>query len=537
MGFLAILLGFATLSLAADTPLVEAAKNRDRAAVRALLAQKADVNAAQGDGATALAWAAHWGDTETAGLLIRAGADVNRANDYGVTPLSLACTKGNAALVRMLLDAGANPSAARKTGETPLMTCARTGNPEAVNLLLDGGADPNARETRRGQTALMWAVAQRHSEAAAALMSGGADVNAVSHIPDGFTPAQYLTYGVYRRDPTRVDTFGPDDVHPDPASSRGGFSALMFAARAGDLDSARLLVEAGAAVNHSSPEYGSALVVAAASGRDASGQDASGQEDLARFLLDRGADPNVTDRWGFTALHYALRDGITAIGMSRERIPTDSYWLRPGMPGLVKTLLEHGADPNARVGDGFPAFDYPPFQRTTGNMMPQIRQPGATPFFLAAASLDVNLMRLLLDHGADPTLSTAEGTTPLMAASGMGRLEDLTEAEQQKALEAARLALEKGNDVNAANQDGRTALAAAAYVGANSVIQLLAEHGADLDAKDRYGQTALSIAQGIAPKFEGGDKRFHSPSPHPEAAELLLRLGAKPLPSTGEAGQ
>ena len=527
--WIAILLAFATLSFAADAPLVEAAKNRDRAAVRALLAQsvqKADVNARQGDGTTALAWAAHWNDDETAGLLIRAGADVNLANDYGVTPLSLACTQGNAALVRMLLDAGANPNAARTTGETPLMTCARTGSADAVKLLLDRGADPNAKESRRGQTALMWAVAQKHPEAAAVLMTSGADPNAVSHMPDGFTPAQYLTYGVYRRDPTRVDTFGPDGVHPDPASSRGGFSALMFAARAGDLDSARLLVEAGAEVNHASPEYGSALVVAAA----------SGQEDFARLLLQRGADPNVTDRWGFTALHYVLRDGLTAIGMSRERIPTDSYWLRPGIPGLVKTLLDHGADPNARVGDGLPAFDYPPFQRTTGNMMPQIRQPGATPFFLAAASLDAGLMRLLLEHGADPTLSTAEGTTPLMAASGMGRLEDLTEAEQQKALEAARLALEKGNDVNAANQDGRTALAAAAYVGANGVMQLLAEHGADLDQKDRYGQTALSIARGIAPKFEGGDKRFHDPSPHPEAAELLLQLGATPpetAPRTG----
>jgi len=525
--WLAALLSVTTTLAAADAPLVEAAKNRDRAAVRALLAQKADVNATQGDGATALAWAVHWDDAETAGLLIRAGADVNRANDYGVTPLSLACTKGNAALVRMLLDAGANPNAARTTGETPLMTCARTGSAEAVRLLLDRGADVNAKESRRGQTALMWAVAQKHPEAAAVLMARGADVNAVSHIPDGFTPAQYLTYGVYQRDPTRVDTFSPNDVHPDPASSRGGFTALMFAAREGDLNSARLLVEAGAEVSHSSPEYGSALVVAAA----------SGHEEFARFLLDRGADPNVADRWGFTALHYALRDGITAIGMSRERIPTDSYWLRPGLPGLVKPLLDHGANPNARVGNGFPAFDYPPFQRTTGNSMPQIRQPGATPFFLAAASLDVSLMRLLLDHGADPTLSTAEGATPLMAAAGMGRMEDLTEAEQQRALEAARLALEKGNDVNAANQDGRTALAAAAFVGATGVIQLLAEHGADLEAKDRYGQTALSIARGISPKYEGGDKRFYTAPPHPEAAELLLQLGAKPLPSGREARQ
>lgn len=516
---IAVLLLFGTAAHAADVPLVEAAKNRNLAAVRALLDQNVDVNAAQGDGATALAWAAHWGDMETADLLIQAGADVNRANDYRVTPLSLACAQGNPGLIRMLLDAGANPNAARNTGETPLMTCARTGNAEAVKLLLERGADANAKENRRGQTALMWTAARKHSEVAALLMAHGADPNAVSHRPEGFAPAQYLTYGVYYRDPSGPDNFGPDDVHPDPASSRGGFTALMFAARHGDVASARLLLEAGADINYSSPEYGSALVIAAA----------SSQEEFARFLVERGANPNSTDRWGFAPLHYALRDGITAIGMSRERIPTDNYWLRPTMPGLVESLLENGADPNVRVGNGFPPFDYPPFGRTTGNSMPRIRQPGATPFLLAAASFDARLMQLLIEHGADPMLTTSEGTTPLMVASGLGRLEDLTDEEEQQALQAARLALEQGNDVNSANQDGRTALAAAAFLGANRLVQLLADHGADLEAPDRYGQTALSIARGLPPTVPGRDKRFYTASPHPETAELLLRLGAKPL--------
>ena len=516
---IAVLLLLGTPSQAADVPLVEAAKNRNPAAVRALLDQNVDVNAAQGDGATALAWAAHLGDSETAELLIQAGADVNRANDYSVTPLSLACTKGNPDLIRMLLDAGADPNAARRTGETPLMTCARTGSAEAVKLLLERGADANAKENRRGQTALMWAAAQKHSEVAAVLMTHGADPNAVSHRPDGFAPAQYLTYGVYYRDPSGPDNFGPNDVHPDPASSRGGFTALMFAARQGDIDSARLLLEAGADINYSSPEHGSALGIAAA----------SSQEEFARFLVERGADPNATDRWGFAPLHYALRDGITAIGMSRERIPTDSYWLRPSMPGLVESLLDHGADPNVRVEGGFPAFDYPPFGRTTGNSMPRIRQPGATPFLLAAASLDARLMQLLIDHGADPMLTTNEGTTPLMVAAGLGRMEDLTDEEERNALQAARLALEQDNDVNAANQDGRTALAAAVFVGANRLVQLLADHGADLETPDRYGQTALSIARGLPPKVPGRDKRFYTASPHPDTAELLLRLGANPL--------
>jgi ankyrin repeat protein len=519
--YIAFLLSVATLSAAeGDLRLVEAVKNRDGEVVRSLLKQKVDVNTPQPDGATALAWAAHWDDMETADLLIRASADVNAANDYGVTPLSLACSKGNAAMVEKLLSAGANPNAAQWTGVTPLMTCARAGSVEAVKLLLAHKADVNAKETRRGQTALMWAAAQKHPEVVRVLIEHGANVNAKSHMPADFRPAKYLTYGAYRRDPSGPDWFGPGDVHPDPSSSRGNFTALMFAAREGDLESARLLVAAGASVNDSGPDYGSALVMAAA----------SGHESLSLFLLDSGADPNVADGWGFTPLHYALWDAIIAISMYRERIETDRYWLRSSMPKLVQALLAHGANPNARVGKGFPPFDYPPFARTTGNSMAQMRQPGATPFLLAAASFDVSLMRLLSDNGANPLLTTDEGTTPLMVAAGMGRLEDLTEGEEKRALEAATLALELGNDVNAANQDGRTALAAAVSLGANSIVQLLADHGVNLEAQDRYGQTALSIAQGVSAKIDGGDKRFRGNGTNKNTADLLLKLGATPLP-------
>ena len=518
------LLSVATLAAAeGDLRLVEAAKNKDREAARSLLQQQVDVNTPQPDGATALAWAAHWNDLETADLLIRAGADANAANDYGVTPLALACSKGSAAMVEKLLDAGADPNAAQRMGVTPLMTCARAGSAEAVKLLLARKADANAKEARRGQTALMWAVAQKHLEVARLLTEYGADVNAKSHMPDGFTPLQFLTYGVHRRDPTGPDHFEPGDIHPDPSSSRGGFTALMFAARQGNVDSARLLVAAGANVNDSSPGYGSALVVAAS----------SGHEPMALFLLEKGADPNGTDIWGFAPLHYALAEGITAISVSRKRIPTDRYWLRSNMPELVKSLLEQGANPNARVGKGFPPFNYPAFVRTTGNSMPQIRQPGATPFLLAAACFDASLMRLLYSHGADPLLTTDEGTTPLMVAAGMGRLDDLTEEEKKLALDAAKLAVELDGGVNAANvnasnQDGRTALAAAAYLGVNAVIQFLVDQGADLEAADRYGQTALSIAQGIPPKVIGRDKRFPRPPAHKDTEALLLKLGATP---------
>lgn len=502
-----------------DLRLVEAAKSRDRDAVRSLLAQQVDVNTAQADGATALAWAAHGNDLETADLLIRAGADANAANDYGVTPLELACAKGSAAMVEKLLAAGADPNKAQWNGATPLMSCTRAGSVEGVQALVKAKADPSAKESRRGQTALMWAAAQKHAPVVRALIEAGADVNAQSHLPAGLQPIPYLTYGVYRRDPTGVDRFEAGDVHPDPTSSRGGFTALMFAAQQGDIETARLLVEGGARVNKSNPDYGSALVIAAASGHEA----------LAQFLLESGADPNIADGWGLQAMHYALREGIIAIGMSRDRIRTDSYWLRPSLPKLVKALLERGANANARIGKGLPPFDYPAFARTTGNSMPQIRQPGATPFLLAAAAFDVPLMRLLLEFGANPTLTTDEGATPLMVASGMGRLEDLSAEEEKKALEAARLALELGNDVNAANQDGRNALGAAAFLGANSIVELLASKGANLEIQNRYGQTALGIAKGLPPKITGQDKRFRGNSPHKSTEELLLKLGAKPI--------
>ena len=503
-----------------DLRLVEAVKNRDKEAERSLLKQHADVNVPQADGATALHWAARWDDLETADLLIRAGAIVNAANDYGVTALSLACTNGNAAMVEKLLQAGANPNAAQWTGETPLMTCARTGNLDAVKSLLERRADVN-KETRRGQTALMWAAAEKRPEVARALIEHGANVNARSHLMEGFTPLRYVTYGLHEHVPGQFDTHEAEDFHPDPAASKGGFTPLLFAAKQGDVETARILLAAGANGNHASPEYGSALVVASANGHEA----------LAIFLLDKGADPNVADGWGFTALHYALREGITAIGMSRPRIPTDRIWLRPNRPELVKALLAHGANLNARVGKGFPPFNYAPFARDDINNMPHLRQPGATPFLLAAASGDAGLLRALAAGGADPRLSTEDGTTPLMVAAGLGRLQDRTEEEEKNALEAVMLAVELGSDVNAANKDGETALHGAAYRGANAIIQFLADKGAKLEAKDRYGQTPLSIAEGDPARLvDPRDKRFRGlKNEHKSTAELLLKLGATPL--------
>jgi len=500
--------------------LVEAVKNRDRTAALDLLRQGVDVNTPQPDGTTALAWAARWDDLEIADLLIRAGGDPNTANDYGVTPLSMACTNGSGAMVDRLLRARANPNAALWSGETLLMLCARTGNAEAVRALLEHGADVN-KETRRGQTALMWAAAQKRLEIARMLIAGGANVNAESHLMEGYQPLRYVTFGRHEHVVGQQDRHDSEDFHRDPVAAKGGFTPLLFAAMHGDLEMANMLLAAGADLNHSTSDYGNALVVAAANGNEA----------VATFLAEQGADPNVTDGWGLAALHYAVREGTEAIGMARGRIATDENWILPNMPGLLEALLAHGADPNARIGNGFPPYNYPPFARADINNMPLLRQPGATPFLLAGASGDVAAMRALAAAGANPLLATQDGVTPLIAAAGLGRLEDRTPAEEAKALEAVQIAVELGNDVNAADKDGETALHAAAYRGSNAIIEFLVSKGARLDPKDRYGQTPLSVAQGDPFHFvDPRDKRYRGLiNEHKSTAELLLRLGATPV--------
>lgn len=464
----------AVASLAApsgDLRLVEAVRKGDREVVRSLIAEAADVNAAQPDGATALAWAAHSNDLETAELLIRAGADVNAANDYGVTPLSLACTNGSAAMVNKLLTAKANPNAALSAGETVLMTCARTGNVDAVKALLAHGADVNAKETRSGQTALMWAVAEKHPQVARALIEQGADVH---------------------------------------ARSKGGFTPLLLAARHGDLDSARILLDAGANVDEATPEEGSALVVASG----------SGHESLAIFLLEKGANPNAVDRFGTTALHYAMLKAITPYQDITSSLSYLSYMFRPNLVELVKALLEQGANPNARL------------VRTTrlpNSKSAMITLAGATPFWLAAAVGDVGVMRVLAEKGADPLLATEEHVTPLMAAAGLGRRVnghmDRTAEEERSALEAVKLAVELGGDVHASTETGLTALHGAAYTGANTIIQFLVDKGAKVDVQDKFGQTPLSIAQKNMPA--GLPNKFRSDQAYDRTVLLLRELGAE----------
>jgi ankyrin repeat protein len=512
--WMALLLTVANLAAASDDlRLLKAVKEKDQAAVRSLLEQRVDVNAAQPDGSTALSWAAHWDDLETAELLIQAGANVNAADDYGHTPLSLACANKNAAMVEKLLKAGANPNAALRSGETVLMTAADRGSLDVVRLLLAYGADVNAKETEEGQTALMWALAARHSEVARLLTEHGADVH---------------------------------------ARAKGhGFTPLMFAAQQGDLDFAKMALEAGADVDEATtvdeatmpiPGRGN---VTGGPGTPMRGAPqgmtplmmviVGGHKEFAKFLLHHGADPNAADVYGFTPLHYA------AWGLEME--------------DLAKDLLERGSDPNARLVRELHlslvarlgGTRFSPIATGQGSGLYNDGSPawlGATPLWLAAQIGNVKVMRILLDHGADPMIPTEEGTTPLLAAAGVGRLfswmdfnRESMQREGRSNLEAVKLLVELGSDVNALGQNDWTALHGAAFTGENEIVKFLVEKGARLDAMSKFGETPLSTAlyvftEGLASPdvhlVVGFGRQFHK-----HTAELLLALGATPLEESG----
>jgi ankyrin repeat protein len=432
-----------------DRRVLEAAERRDLEAVRTLVKARASVAERDADGTTALHWAVHWDSGEMIDLLLEAKADANTTNDLGVFPLHLACANGSGGAVERLLAAGANPRASLASGETALMTCARTGSAAAVAALLGRGADPNARESG-GQTALMWAAADKRAEVVRILVDKGADVK---------------------------------------ARSSGGFTPLLFAARSGDVDSATILADAGADVNDTAPDGGSALLVAASSVSAVSISDyrlvprAGGHEEVALFLLGRRADPDRTDGFGMTPLHAAVETG-------KRR--------------LVTALLEGGANPNPRLTKGLP------FRR--GDYVSRAGYAGATPFWLAAKNADVTMMRALAAGGVDPTIPSANGTTPFLVAAGVGQTDSRLPAEA-RILEAVTFALELGADINSTNRAGQTAVHGAANISADSVIRFLAERGAKVDARDKQGRTPVDVAQAIN-------------RPRPVTAELLRKLAA-----------
>ena len=442
-----------------DVTLVEAVKNGDITAVRALLQARADVNARTSDGATALHWAAYRNDLESADRLIRAGADVTVANAYGVTPLSLACTNGNAALVERLLQAGANPNTALPGGETVLMTAARTGKVDAIGVLLAHGAAVNARERTRGQTALMWAAGQNNIETIRALVKAGADVHARS--VEDFRPV---------RDPD-----APDAGAMKGDETRVEFTPLMFAVRRGHLEATRALLELGANLNDATADGTSALAVAII----------NAHWELAALLVERGADVNAASQ-GWTPLHQLARSRAPNIGVLPPPVSTG----RLSSFDLATRLVAHGANVNARANrnfkDGYRLF---------------MQRVGATPVLMAAKGVDVELLRLLLAHGGDPIAPNTAGTTPLMAAAGVDMAyQGEDSGTNEDALASVKLLMEAGADVSisAVNKNGQTALHGAARRGANNVVQFLVDKGARLDVKTKNGLTPLNFAEGKA---------------------------------------
>src|SRR5580658_3250512 len=411
----------------ATAPLADAAMRQDQPAVRALLDQHADVNATLADGSTALLWAAHWDDAALVARLLTAGASVAAANRYGVTPLLEACMNGDAAVIEALLKAGADPNSAQPEGETALMVAARTGNPAAVKTLLDHGAQVNPAEIWRGQTALMFAAAEKHAPVVQLLIQHGADVNARSGLFD-FTQLKAKAGSVPMNFP------------------RGGFTALLFAAREGDLESGQTLVAAKADVNQGDPDGSTPLIEAII----------NFHFDFAAFLLDHGADPNACDGKGRSPLYAAVDMHNLDVSTRPSPRPPDKF----DAVDVVKALLAHGANPNAQlIAVIRPRGVLDGADGTMG--------AGATPFLRAAKSADLEVMRLLLDKGANPLMTTSAHNTALMLAAGAGWRDGKSRGTESDAIEALKLLLDRGADINAKDKKGRTALDVAMGVGAD----------------------------------------------------------------------
>ena len=573
-----VLLLSAASHSAGRSEVADAAMRGDKASVRTLLAQHADVNAPQADGATALHWAAYRGDEELADVLIRAGANVEAANREGATPLWLATVNGDAAIIAALITAGADPNEHLPLGRTPLMTASRTGNVEAMKVLLDHGADVNAKETLRGTTALMWAADEAHPAAVQLLIQRGADIKARSNPASrGRGPAlgkandprkavaaqgaavaagrgldlnalNALTEGGRGRrgaargqrgaaqgEPgaaaadadaaaIRVDDDQGDAAAGPPrrgtAPKDGGeLTPLVYAARSNDVESVKILLAAGADINQVTG-YGWSPLLVATQNR---------YYKLGAFLLDHGADPNLANKGAWTPLYLAT---------DNRNIENGDYPVRKGdMDHLdfITRLLNKGADVNARVKDST--------ETRTVFTNQWLDENGATAFLRASQSGDLALMKLLLAHGADPKIATTLGVTALHVAAGIGWVEGITyEWSERDTLEAVKLLLDLGLDPNAQADTGRVALHGAAHKGRPAVVQLLADHGARLDVRD-YGNTdnrggKLAVHTWQPVDYADGLVRVgvQSAIAHPETGLLLRKLmtaAGLPVPPMG----
>jgi uncharacterized protein len=566
-----VLLSSISLWAADPSPLADAAMKGDKAAVRTLLSRKAAVDAPQADGATALQWAVYRNDLDVADLLIAAGANVKAANRDGATPLFLACESGNAGMIEKLLKAGADANEVGPIGDTPLMMASRTGNVDAVKVLLDHKANVNAKEKIRGTTALMWAVEQQHPAVVKILVEHGADVAAATTSAKVSTTA-YLAPAVrLRTTPAGAPSAGAAGaaVGAGGAGGRGGggrggaaggrggrggapaaapaaaaaadaevnlnegaasffsgppndkggaLTPLVFAARENCLECAKILLDAKADINQTT-KYGWTPLLTATQNR---------HYQLASFLLDHGANPNISNNGGWSPLYIATDNRNIEGGDYPVRLPDMDHL------DFIKRLIDHGADVNVRVcGTSSTATQCrgDSTETRTNFTMQWLAEEGATPFLRASQSGDVEEMKLLLAHGADPKIATAHNVTPLAVASGIGWVEGVTyEWSEKESVEAVKMLLDLGLDPNATSDEGRAPLHGAAHKGRNEVVQMLVDAGAKLDQLDfgsrDTGNGDMLGHRWIALNYAEGLVRVgvQSAIPHPETAELIRKL-------------
>lgn len=487
-GSLAFFVAICTIALltaaGGSTPLIDAVKAGNRDAIRALLKNGTDVNVPEADGTTALHWAVRADDVEIVQALLRAGAKANVANRNGITPLSLAALNGTRRVVEALVEAGADVNARLPQGQTALMMAARAGRVDALNVLLSRGADVSAREQVLGETALIWAAAQDHPDAIKVLVGRGADVNGRSNP---------LTF--------------PQEEYGDGKSARltvlpkGNWVALMYAARQNATAALKALAESGANLNATDPDNMTALNLAII----------NANYDAAEVLLDLGADPNIGDVTGMTPLYAAVDLNTFADTPGR---PTPKRSGKLDAIDIVKELLDHGANANATLTAPILVRVHDRGDGTLG--------AGATPLMRAAKKGDVEIMRVLLAHGADPKVKTKVGTETLMFASGLGGAGRFTAFEDKQAtdadfIDAAALCLDRGADINAVNANGQTALHLAGTVRSEAFIRFLIERGARVDIQDKQGRTPIDVASGAGARGRG------AATPVRESVVALLR--------------
>jgi uncharacterized protein len=479
---IAVLLPAATYAATSD--IADAAMTRDTAAVRTLLAQKTDVNGTQPDGTTALHWAVDHEDVGLVDRLLAAGADAKAANQEGATPLYLACVSGNVEIISKLLKRGADVNATFLShGETPVMMAARTGRPDAVKLLLEAGAHVDAKETMHQTTALMWAAEQGHADVIKLLVGAGADLNTQSTV----VQAKRRRGVVYKQG---------DDQHS------GGVTALILAARQGNVDAVRVLAENGADVNKPSGDGSTAMVVAIQ----------NGHYDVARLLVEKGADINKANEKGWTPLYLAIKHRNLETGTIPVPNQNQSF-------DFIKLLLDRDVDVNARL-----KFNT---EIRNGQRATWFEEDGATAFMRAALCGDIEVMRMLLAKGADPKIATKDRTTALMAAAGVGYTEGFIQyRSREDSIAAVKLLLELGADVNAQNEAGVTALHGAAHRAALEEIKLLVEHGADLKIESKPPARFGVAAAGLLPLdwALGVPVGVQSAIYHADAVELISKL-------------